>query len=196
VLAELERDRDELRRDAFADEIAARPVHRLDADTRGLLVVARSRAAARALTRQWEHREVLKLYRATVYGDARGIDGWWEGAIGLPAAGRVREIIARAPDALGHDALTYARAVGSDDEFRTTTVLLSPWSGRTNQLRVHLAAMGFPIVGDDDHDRGPAGGAEGVTSRAVESGRALALAATHLELTHPFDGRRLRFALP
>lgn len=199
VLATLEGEHDWAAADAMPDQTAVRPVHRLDADTRGLLIVARSRAAARMLTRQWEDREVAKLYRARVKGDARGIDGWWRGDIGLPSAGRVRQVVSDDANPRAQEAVTYVSVVDSDDDFQTTNLLLSPWSGRTNQLRVHLAAMGSPIVGDDDHEGhtpGPDAPLDPATvASVVTSGRALALVATHLEFTHPFDRRRLRFVL-
>ena len=162
-----------------------RPVHRLDADTTGLLVLAKTPAAARHLGRQFEARTVAKLYLARVASvppeprfscdlavtDAPGLLGKRsthaapkEGGSGSAGAFTAFEHIAT----LGRESLVTA----------------APSSGRTNQIRVHLAALGLPIVGDDAYSSNE----EFTTGRTT-----LCLHAWRLAFKHPDDDRLLAF---
>lgn len=126
----------------FAD---ARVVHRLDQATSGLLVFARGIAVQRELGRRFESRRVLKTYVAVVAG-APDADA---GTIDLPLAAdwpnRPRQ---RVDPEHGRAACTHWRVIRRDDAGSRTRLELEPRSGRTHQLRVHLAAIGHPIVGD------------------------------------------------
>jgi len=130
----------------FADALV---VHRLDMATSGLMVMARGLAAQRRLAAAFARREVDKHYIAVVRGhlpEAPG-DGWRE--IDLPLAAdwpaRPRQRVDRE---CGKPSLTRCRVLAHDDERDRTRVELQPLSGRTHQLRVHLLAIGHPIVGD------------------------------------------------
>ncbi|MCG5055182.1 MAG: RluA family pseudouridine synthase [Myxococcales bacterium] len=131
---------------AFSESV--KPVHRLDADTAGLMVLARTRQAAHHLGRQFESRTVEKDYLALV----EGLPPWDRLACTLPlssapqGAGK-REVVPEGPDA-GHDALTLFERLRPDVANARCLLRAKPSSGRTNQIRVHLAALGFPIVGD------------------------------------------------
>lgn len=126
----------------FAD---AKVVHRLDQATSGLLVFARGIAVQRELGRRFESRQVVKTYMAVVAG-APDADA---GTIDLPLAAdwpnRPRQ---RVDPAHGRPACTRWRVIHRDEAGRQTRLELEPLSGRTHQLRVHLAAIGHPIVGD------------------------------------------------
>ena len=124
-------------------------VHRLDMATSGLIVMARGAAAQRALSKAFARREVAKEYIAVVAGRlaAPGGDGW--GEIDLPLDAdwplRPRQKVDRES---GKPSLTRYRVLGYDPRLGSTRVALQPLTGRTHQLRVHLHALGHPIVGD------------------------------------------------
>ena len=125
-------------------------VHRLDMATSGLIVMARNPPAQRALNLAFEKRQVHKQYEAVVDGhlDAPGTpDGW--GLVDLPLIvdwpNRPRSIV---DHSLGRPARTRWRVLEHDPVAGTTRVLLEPVTGRSHQLRVHLQALGHPILGD------------------------------------------------
>ncbi|MBL8399368.1 MAG: RNA pseudouridine synthase [Candidatus Accumulibacter sp.] len=134
-----------LARRVMADFPEARVVHRLDMATSGLMVLARGDEMQRWLSRQFAERRVGKRYLAIVHGrlvDARGV-------IDLPLTAdwpnRPRQ---RVDTRLGKAALTRYCRLAYDPASDCSTVLLWPQTGRTHQLRVHLLAIGHPIVGD------------------------------------------------
>ncbi len=154
-------------------------VHRLDMATSGLLLFARGLAMQRALSRAFERREVGKTYVAV----AHGLVAPTLVQIDLPLAAdwpnRPRQ---RVDVQQGKPALTQVSIVAHDPTAAQTRVLLRPTTGRTHQLRVHLAALGHPIVGDALY--GPA------TPAACR----LLLHASQLELTHPQSGERVLYS--
>lgn len=136
--------------DAMLDALRAggerpRLVHRLDRDTSGVLVLARSAAAAARLAKAFRGREVRKLYWALVVGRPKPD----QGRIDLPLAKRGRPGGERvAPDeAKGKRAVTRYRVIDTVGG-RAAWLALEPLTGRTHQLRAHCAAIGAPIVGD------------------------------------------------
>jgi tRNA pseudouridine32 synthase / 23S rRNA pseudouridine746 synthase len=118
-------------------------VHRLDKDTSGVLLLARTAAAHRNLNMQFEHGEVEKVYHALVKGEA----SWEEKTIDLllhPNGDRRHRTVVDA--ARGKPALTVLRVL---QRFSGYTLLEArPRTGRTHQIRAHLAASGLPLVGD------------------------------------------------
>ena len=127
-------------------------VHRLDQATSGLVLMARSLAVQRQLSEAFATRQVQKRYVAVVQG-ALGQpqcppEGPWQ-LIDLPIAADWERRPLRVVDATtGKPSQTHWRAVGYDSAQHTTRVELEPLTGRTHQLRVHLSALGHPIVGD------------------------------------------------
>jgi tRNA pseudouridine32 synthase/23S rRNA pseudouridine746 synthase len=155
-------------------------VHRLDRDTSGLLVLARTPAARAALGHAFESRAVRKRYLAVVAGEPPGA----EGLVHLPLADDPwRPPRKRVDPILGRRATTrWRRLAGAAFAGRPVSLLeLEPVTGRSHQLRAHLAWLGAPIVGDRLY-----GGGQAVTA----AGR-LALHAFAIDLPHPADGRRI-----
>lgn len=120
-------------------------VHRLDMSTSGILVMARSVEAQRALSQSFELRETQKCYLAVVGGCLEG-----EGEVDLPLItdwpNRPRQMV---DFERGKKALTRYRALEYDRALDATRVELMPVTGRSHQLRVHMLALGHPILGDD-----------------------------------------------
>ena len=137
--------------DNLASRVQARypealTVHRLDMDTSGLLVMARNAAVHRALGRLFESRQVEKEYIAVVAG--RLVES--ERSIDLPLITDWPNRPRQAVDFVqGKPALTHLAVLSYDATSDTTRVLLKPETGRSHQLRVHLQAIGHPILGDD-----------------------------------------------
>ncbi|NJD27941.1 MAG: RluA family pseudouridine synthase [Chloroflexi bacterium] len=158
-------------------------VHRLDRDTSGLLMVARTDAAQSALQAQLKARRVKKTYLALVAGSVAAGAGRIEAPIGRDPAHRTR--MAGVPN--GRPATTNYRV---KERFEGWTLLeLDLVTGRTHQLRVHLAAIGHPIAGDRAYGTGPA-------RRGPDDLPRLFLHAWRLELTSPSSGRLLRAEAP
>ncbi len=144
----------------------ARPVHRLDFRTGGLVVAARTTSAQVTLGRAFQERRVQKRYRAIVGGRLEG-----EGTVTEPLDGR--------------DAETDWAAVAHHPSTRLdamTTVDLWPRTGRTHQLRKHLAGLGHPILGDDKYTP---------DDTPLLKGKGLFLWAVSLQLSHPHTGEPL-----
>ena len=166
---------------------APRLVHRLDRDTSGVLLLGRSRAAAAALGRVFKGREVRKLYWAIVVGvpDPRS------GRIELPVTklpGKAGEKMA-VDEAEGQRAVTYYRVMESAGR-RLAWVALWPQTGRTHQLRVHCAAVGWPILGDGKY------GGQAAFIAGDGLSRKLHLHARALALPHPATGAPLIVRAP
>ena len=124
-------------------------VHRLDRDTSGVILVARSAAAHEALARQFRARTIEKRYLAVVRGRVTATSGAIDRPIGRHPRERQRMSVR---SRRGRSAVTRWSVV---ERFPAATLLrLAPETGRTHQLRVHLAAIGHPIVGDRVYGRG------------------------------------------
>lgn len=172
--------------------------HRLDRAVSGVLLVALTPRAARKLSRQFEHRQVRKTYRAIVAGavadaplDACGAvrDGraeWRDLVEKVPDEPRAR--IAGDPDAAGvREAVTLARLIGPVPSCPGRALLeLEPLTGRMHQLRLQAAARGMPIVGDDLYGGPPADWAGAVTDDPRT--RPIALHAWRIAWTDPDTG--------
>jgi 23S rRNA pseudouridine1911/1915/1917 synthase len=167
-------------------------VHRLDRGTSGLMVVAKDDAAHRALAAQFAARTVEKEYAALVLGVPMSRQGRVSAPIGRHPVQRQRmSVRARG----GREALTSYTVVQALDGAALLRVRIH--TGRTHQIRVHLASIGHPVAGDREY-----GGTRTPASRRARSRELLAalkrpaLHAVRLSFTHPSSGERLTFESP
>ncbi|MCC6745768.1 MAG: RluA family pseudouridine synthase [Acidobacteria bacterium] len=165
-------------------------VHRLDRDTSGLMVVARTPAAHAHLSAQFQARTVTKRYLAMVYGRIFSGEGRCEQPIGRHPQIRVRMAIARAGK--GRPALTIYRVLERFDECTLLDVNIR--TGRTHQIRVHLAAAGHAVLADETYAKGRSKGLRSAPLRGrVDSIGRQFLHAAFLAFDHPASGARLEF---
>jgi 23S rRNA pseudouridine1911/1915/1917 synthase len=123
-------------------------VHRLDKDTSGAIVVAKDDATHRGLARQFAERQVRKRYLAIVRGDIRNAEGVIDAAVGRHPVHRQKM---STHTRVGRQAVTAFRVLERFGVY--TLVELSPHTGRTHQIRVHMAAVGHPLLGDPTYGR-------------------------------------------
>jgi len=152
-------------------------VHRLDKETSGCLVVAKTESAHRHLAEQFASRGVEKTYLALVDGKPRMPHGTIDAAIGRHPVHRQKMAVVER----GRDALTHYRVLDSRDA--RAIVQCQPKTGRTHQIRVHLKHLGHPVAGD------PVYGRRGNFTRHM-------LHAWKLTFTHPATGKRISFSAP
>jgi 23S rRNA pseudouridine1911/1915/1917 synthase len=160
-------------------------VHRLDKETSGLLIAAKTDPAHRSLAAQFASRRVAKHYQALVHGLVRSEEGVIEGSIGRDPKHRKRMALVDG----GRPAVSEYRVL---ERFEAHSLLVvSLRTGRTHQIRVHLASVGHPVLGDRLY---------GGRRRWVTEGRSLvgrqALHAWRLSFDHPISGQRLWFEAP
>lgn len=175
------------------DRIRPGIVHRLDKDTTGLLVIAKNSQAHINLSRAIQHRQVERRYLALVYGRPEKDEGIIDAPLGRHRVDRKKMAIN--PD--GRSALTRYR---TKERYRGMTLLdVSLMTGRTHQIRVHMAAIGHAVVGDPLY--GPARIPQQVAADAdikhlIESLGGQALHAARLTFDHPINGERMDFEAP
>lgn len=178
--------RGEAKRDSVVSRLnenypGIREVHRLDWETSGLMLLARSKEAHRELSRQFREREVTKHYTAVIFG----VPAQAQGEVDLPLRcdwpNRPRQIV----DPLqGKLSQTRWRLLQEDGD--SSRVELTPITGRTHQLRVHMQSLGHPILGDGLYAH--------VAARDMAP--RLMLHASSLAFCHPLSGVRLSFSSP
>jgi tRNA pseudouridine32 synthase/23S rRNA pseudouridine746 synthase len=166
----------------FSDALV---VHRLDMATSGLMVMARGATVQRALSEAFANRLVSKRYVAIVTGQVVAPkDGWRvvDLPIGVDWPSRPLRVI----DPIGgKHSLTRVQLIHFDELRNVSHLILEPLTGRTHQLRLHLQAIGHPILGD---------GLYANTAVAAASARLL-LHACELGFAHPMNGQHLHFSL-
>ena len=158
-------------------------VHRLDKDTSGVLVIAKDAATLADLGTQFRNREVEKQYVAFVWGRLRRHTGTISEPIGRNPTHRKRMAVRQG----GREAITSFEVCEQLDG--VTMLRLFPKTGRTHQIRVHLAAIGHPIVGDALYGRGRTRPGGAFIQRQ-------ALHAERLTFRHPHTGLRMSFVAP
>jgi tRNA pseudouridine32 synthase / 23S rRNA pseudouridine746 synthase len=149
-------------------------------ETSGLMVFARGIDAQRAISRAFEQRTVSKYYVAVAYGLIRDDTG----TINLPLIcdwpNRPRQMV---DHVIGKPATTHFNVIARDGDTLRTRVGLTPVTGRSHQLRVHLASLGHPIVGDSLYAKAP-----------PAAGERLMLHAARLGFPHPVSGALHEFS--
>ncbi len=154
-------------------------VHRLDMATSGLMIFAMNPAAQRHIGLQFERRKVDKSYQALVWGQPADT-----GSVDLPLIvdwpNRPLQMV---DHERGKSAHTDWQVIDREADF--ARVRLTPTTGRSHQLRVHMLAIGHPILGDRFYAKGA----------ALAARDRLCLHAEMLEFHHPSDGRRVRFSV-
>jgi tRNA pseudouridine32 synthase/23S rRNA pseudouridine746 synthase len=158
-------------------------VHRLDMATSGLIVFGRGAEAQRSLSIAFAERRIAKRYVAIV----AGLVADEAGEIDLPLIAdwpnRPRQMVDRAR---GKPSRTRWRVLSRDTEHGRTRIELEPVTGRSHQLRVHLQAIGHPILGDTLY----------APPATADASPRLLLHASRLQLPHPVDGRQLELLSP
>jgi 23S rRNA pseudouridine1911/1915/1917 synthase len=155
-------------------------VHRLDKDTSGLMVVARTEDAHADLSRQIKERSVTREYEALVEGSLGSRTGTIDAPLGRDRRRRTRRAVRGAGE---REARTHFEAI--EVLPADTLVLARLETGRTHQIRVHFAAIGHPVAGDREYG---SSGRHGLKRQFLHARR--------LALTHPGDGRELSFESP
>ena len=161
-------------------------VHRLDRDTTGVIVVAKNNQVHHKLSRQFELREVTKRYHAICWGRLELDSDYIETHVGVSRRNREKMRVVPAGGKSRH-AETFYEVIERFD--RTSYLRLSPRTGRTHQLRVHMAHLNHPILADRLY------GGDRPEGRELPI-RRQALHARSLEVTHPVTGKAIRFEAP
>ena len=176
---------------ASAGPIRPGIVHRLDRDTSGLLVVAKTEAALENLSEQFRDRTVFKSYIALVHGRVDNASGRIDQPLARDPSNRTRMAVVRG----GRSALTLYKVRKHYQRFTLLDVELK--TGRTHQIRVHLMWLHHPVVGDETYGGGRDNSIQDarLRSRVRNLGRHF-LHAERLAITHPITGERLQFEAP
>jgi tRNA pseudouridine32 synthase/23S rRNA pseudouridine746 synthase len=168
------------------DHPGARIVHRLDRDTSGVIVLARDAATHRALSMAFEAREVHKTYEALVAGHIAEDRGTIDLPLRKEALGSARQIVHPTEGKPSVTDFEVLERSADSDGFPWTRVRLLPRTGRSHQLRVHMLAIGHPILGDELY----------AGEHAHRARARLCLHARTLAFRHPATGAEVRFEAP
>lgn len=173
-------------------------VHRLDKNTSGLLVVARTFEALNSLSEQIRSRNMTRLYKCLSWGHWPEREGLLEGALGRSRGNRKKITVKRVG---GRTAITHYSVLENYDGL-VELVQVRLETGRTHQIRVHFAHRGHPVVGDPEYGgrtmalAGFVGERRAYIRSLLDTIDRQALHAFHLEFVHPADGRVMKFESP
>jgi 23S rRNA pseudouridine1911/1915/1917 synthase len=169
-------------------------VHRLDKQTSGLLIVAKSDSAHRGLSKQFKKHMVKKVYKALVHGNVTDESGLIELPVGRHPTDRKKM---STKSKRGKMAITRWKVIERYDVATLLDVEIE--TGRTHQIRVHLNTLGFPVIGDAVYGNSKKRTSEiksDVLRSIVKRIKRQALHASRLGFNHPFDDRYLEFSSP
>lgn len=170
----------------------ARPgiVHRIDKDTSGLLVVAKNDASHLSLSEQLKTHSVSRVYHAVVVGNLKELSGTVDAPIGRHPVDRKKMAVIRNEAYTSRDAITHYRVIKRYHGFDYIQCVLE--TGRTHQIRVHMAYLGHPLLGDEVY------GGEKTHFQTLHKDciHGQCLHAKELHLTHPRSGERMMFTSP
>ncbi len=153
-------------------------VHRLDWETSGIMVIARNKDSHRELSRQFQNRETTKTYIALCWGIPSLDSGYIDLPLRYDPVNKPRHIVDYQH---GRNALTFWQVIQRYDYY--SRLELTPITGRSHQLRVHLLSIGHPILGDKLYAH----------EAALDAQHRLCLHATGLSINHPITHQRLFF---
>lgn len=171
-----------------ADDDRVGIVHRLDKDTSGLIIVAKDETTHEQLSAQFRRRTVYKSYVALVHGCTRDNVGTIDRPIGRDRRNRTKMAVT----ANGRTAISFWKVRRRFEKFTLLDVEIK--TGRTHQIRVHLASMNHPVVGDETYNEGRDNTIANVEIRnAVQSLGRVFLHSEKLAFDHPKTGERLEF---
>ena len=156
-------------------EIRPGIVHRLDKDTSGLLIIAKNDKAHLNMSEQIKNRAVNKKYIALV----RGIIKEDEATINMPIARSKKDRIKMAVDRNGKEAITHFKVIKRYDNYTLLDIKID--TGRTHQIRVHMAEIGHPVIGDETYSNG----------KNEFNVKGQMLHARSLDFTHPITGKKM-----
>ena len=160
-------------------------VHRLDKETSGVLLFAKSEIIKQCFVEQFRKKSVKKLYLALVHGSIKKKEWTCDNYLGKKKALRGQTIYGEVPRALGLHAKTFFRRLAEGKQ--ATLVACYPETGRTHQIRVHLAEMGHPILGDIQYAMG---------KLPSHQPKRFLLHALTLRVSHPDTGKELEVSSP
>ncbi|MGM9631612.1 MAG: RluA family pseudouridine synthase [Eubacteriales bacterium] len=170
----------------------ARPgiVHRIDKDTSGLLVVAKNDASHLSLSEQLKTHSVSRVYHAVVVGNLKELSGTVDAPIGRHPVDRKKMAVIRNESYTSRDAITHYRVIKRYHGFDYIQCVLE--TGRTHQIRVHMAYLGHPLLGDEVY------GGDKTRFQTLHKDciHGQCLHAKELHLTHPRSGERMMFTSP
>lgn len=179
------------------EETRIRSIGRLDKETSGVLLFARNQVAAARLQKQREEGQLQKTYLAIARGNIDTGDNWYK--ISLPLApDRENHLkMTVSPDGKlpgSKTAITYLKVLASCDEYTVIKVRLE--TGRTHQIRVHMASIGHPLLGDSLYDMPIPEEAAEEKEKKTKQFRRAALHAWKIRFIHPFTGEKMMFETP
>lgn len=161
-------------------------VHRLDKETSGVMVVAKNDQAHRSLANQFKHHSITRVYEALAWGTLKKSEGVIELAIGRDTKERKKFSARTTNPKASATGYKVVQRLGK----QATLLELRPRTGRTHQIRVHLAALGHPVLGD------PTYGGRKVKALGQVTIPRVMLHARTLGFVHPSTGRPLEFTAP
>jgi 23S rRNA pseudouridine1911/1915/1917 synthase len=181
-------------------DVVPRLLHRIDVETSGVLCVGLDERFHHLVAKQFEDRKVQKTYLAVVHGGPDSDEGRIDLPIGPDKHSPVRLKLTATMDGTGQPAVTRYRVLDRNDRF--ALVELYPETGRTHQLRVHMTAIGCPLVGDKIYGADPSVFFEQLEGNLSARSREFlilerhALHASALVFHHPFENREMRLHAP